>query len=207
MAIKPREVEKQERLAAIPAEERLEKKQKKQKEKKDIEEAKILLEEERIYREGVVSVKDLVSPSAMEVTPTYIKLGDRFVRTLFTIGYPRYIAVGWFAPIINLSVTLDIAMFFYPVKSNIILKQLRNKVGALEAQILADREKGAPRDPIRETALRDIEKLRDDLTQGVEHFFQFGLYVTAYANSKEELDNLTGDIESLFGSRFVLDLE
>ena len=203
MAIKPQDVKRQEKLAAQPAEEELNPTQKKKKEAKEIQEEKILLEEERIYREGIVSVKDLIAPAAMEVTPTFIKLDDKFVRTLFSIGYPRYITVGWFAPIINLSVTLDIAMFFYPVKANIILKQLRNKVGALEAQILSDREKGAPRDPIRETALRDIEKLRDDLTQGVEHFFQFGLYVTIYASSKEELDNLTEDVEALFGSRLV----
>ncbi|NUM25550.1 MAG: ATP-binding protein [Candidatus Buchananbacteria bacterium] len=203
MAIKPKDLIRQQALEDQPVEQVLSPEQKKVKEQEEILEAKSVLEEERIYREGVVSIKDLISPAALEVTPTFIKLGDRFVRTLFVIGYPRYIAVGWFAPIINLSVALDIAMFFYPVKSNIILKQLRNKVGALEAQILADREKGAPRDPIRETALRDIEKLRDDLTQGVEHFFQFGLYVTLYANTKEELDNLTGDVESLFGSRLV----
>ena len=203
MAIKPQEVIKQEKLASLPVEEKLTPEQRKLKEKKELGKEKIILEEERAYRQGVVSVKDLISPAAMEVTPTFIKLGDKYVRTLFVIGYPRYIAIGWFAPIINLSVTLDIAMFFYPVKSNIILKQLRNKVGALEAQILADREKGAPRDPIRETALRDIEKLRDDLTQGIEHFFQFGLYVTIYSDTKEKLDNLTGDIESLFGSRLV----
>jgi len=203
MAIKPKDLIKQEKLAAQPVAEKLTPKQKKLKEEKELSEEKVVLEEERAYREGIVSVKDLIAPAAMEVTPTFIKLGNRFVRTLFVIGYPRYIAVGWFAPIINLSVTLDIAMFFYPVKSNIILKQLRNKVGALEAQILADREKGAPRDPIRETALRDIEKLRDDLTQGTEHFFQFGLYVTIYSETKEKLDNLTGDLESLFGSRLV----
>ena len=203
MAIKPKQVIKEEKLAAIEAEEKLSPEQKKLKEKKELAEEKVVLEEERIYREGVVSVKDLISPAAMEVTPTFIKLGDKFVRTLFAIGYPRYIAVGWFAPIINLSVTLDIAMFFYPVKSNIILKQLRNKVGALEAQILADREKGAPRDPIRETALRDIEKLRDDLTQGIELFFQFALYITLYAHDKKELDKTTEQVESIFGSKLV----
>ncbi|MFH0804780.1 MAG: ATP-binding protein, partial [Patescibacteria group bacterium] len=83
------------------------------------------------------------------------------------------------------------------------LKQLRNKVGALEAQILGDAEKGAPRDPIRETALRDIEKLRDDLTQGIERFFQFALYTTIYADSKEDLDKISEKVESLFGSRLV----
>jgi len=203
MAITPQKVREQELLEEEAKLGRLTPAQQKAAEEKNIKEERSLLEEERIFRGGVVSIKDLISPSALEVTPTFIKLGQKFVRTIFVISYPRYIAVGWFAPIINLSVTLDIAMYFYPVKSNIILKQLKNKVGALEAQLMSDREKGAPRDPIRETALRDIEKLRDDLTQGIEHFFQFGLYVTIYADSKEALDNLTGDIESLFGSRLV----
>jgi len=203
MAITPQKVKEQELLDIEAAQKKLTPALLKAKADRSTKEEKALLEEERIFRGGVVSIKDLLAPAALEVTPTFIKLGQKFVRTLFVISYPRYIAVGWFAPIINLSVALDIAMYFYPVKSNIILKQLKNKVGALEAQLMSDREKGAPRDPIRETALRDIEKLRDDLTQGVEHFFQFGLYVTIYADTKEELDNLSGDIESLFGSRLV----
>lgn len=162
-----------------------------------------LLEEERVYREGVISVRDLIAPAALEIKPSYLVLGDTYVRTLFVIGYPRYITVGWFAPIINLNLPLDVAMYFYPVRSDLILKQLKKRVGNLEAQILSDREKGAPRDPIRETALRDIEQLRDDLTQGIEHFFQFGLYVTIYAATKEKLDNLTEDVEALFGSKLI----
>ncbi|MBI4426329.1 MAG: ATP-binding protein [Candidatus Kerfeldbacteria bacterium] len=162
-----------------------------------------LIEAERIYRRGVISVRDLIAPAALRVDTNFIQLGAKHVRTLFVVTYPRYIAVGWFAPIINFNSPLDIGMFFYPVESKIILKQLKNKVGALEAQILSDAEKGAPRDPIRETALRDIEKLRDDLTQGTERFFQFALYVTLYANSRDELDRLTEKIEGLFGSRLV----
>jgi len=206
MAIKPEEIIKEEKLKVLresAQREKLDSKNKSAKEKKQLGKERDILEEEKVYRAGVVSIHDLIAPASMQVTPTYVQLADKYVRTIFVIGYPRYIAVGWFAPIINLSIPLDISMFFYPVKSDIILKQLRNKVGALEAQILADREKGAPRDPIRETALRDIEQLRDDLTQGVEHFFQFGLYVTIYAEDKKKLDKLTEDIESLFGSRLV----
>lgn len=171
--------------------------------KADLPEEKITLEEERIYRAGAVGIKDIISPASLEVKPSYIKLNDKFVRTIFVINYPRYISVGWFAPIINFNSAIDISMFFYPVKADIILKQLKNKVGVLEAQLEADREKGAPRDPIRETALRDIENLRDQLTQGIEHFFQFALYITISADKKEELDRLTGDIESLLGSKLV----
>jgi len=162
-----------------------------------------VIEAERIYRRGVVSVRDLIAPAALRVDTNHIELGSKFVRTVFVVTYPRYIAVGWFAPIINFNAPLDVGMFFYPVESKIILKQLKNKVGALEAQILSDAEKGAPRDPIRETALRDIEKLRDDLTQGTERFFQFALYVTLYADDRKELDRLTEKVEDMFGSKLV----
>ncbi len=162
-----------------------------------------LIEEEKSYRRGALSIQDLISPAAIEVSPDFLKLGSKFVRTIFVINYPRYISVGWFAPIINLNSTFDIAMFFYPVESAVVLKQLKKKVGNLEAQIISDAEKGAARDPLRETALRDIEALRDALTQGVEKFFQFALYLTIYAASKPELDKLSDEVENIFGSRLV----
>ncbi len=165
---------------------------------------KELIEAERIYREGVVSIRDIISPASFKVNTDYIELGSTFVRTMFCIAYPRYISVGWFSEVINFPSSIDISMFLYPVKSDIILKQLRKRVGALEAQLAADRDKGAPRDPLRETALMDIENLRDQLTQGIERFFQFGLYISVYAKTKEQLDRLTEDIESVFGARLVL---
>lgn len=172
------------------------------KELKALEE-KTTLEEERIYRRGTVSVRDLVAPAAFEVQPTHLMLGDVFVRTLFVTTYPRYVGIGWGAPIINYKGTIDVGMFFYPIKSEVILKQLRDKVGVLEAQIVGDSETGKPRDPIQETALRDVEQLRDDLTQGIEHFFQFTFYVTIYAKTKDELDKRTESLESIFGTKLI----
>lgn len=162
-----------------------------------------VIEEEKAFRRGILSVRDIIAPASLKVEANHLLLGDRFLRTMFIISYPRYISVGWFAPIINLNVTFDVSMFFYPVKSAIILKQLKNKVGALEAQIISDSEKGAARDPLRETALRDIEYLRDALTQGTEKFFQFALYVTIYADNMDELNRLSDQVEDIFGSRLV----
>ncbi|MCK4553758.1 DUF87 domain-containing protein, partial [Candidatus Parcubacteria bacterium] len=198
---KPQQLQKQEKQ-----EEKI--KQAAQKEEiKDIEQVpeviKELVEEEKAYRKGAISIRDLIAPASMQVNPDYLRLGEKYVRTIFVIGYPRYISVGWFAPIINMNTTFDVAMFFYPVRSAIILKQLKKKVGALEAQIIADAEKGAARDPLRETALRDIESLRDALTQGTERFFQFALYITVYTESKEELDKLSDEVEDIFGARLV----
>ncbi|MFA6194835.1 MAG: ATP-binding protein [Patescibacteria group bacterium] len=162
-----------------------------------------IIEEEKAFRRGVLSVRDIIAPASLKVEANHLALGNKFLRTIFIVSYPRYISVGWFAPIINLNVTFDVSMFFYQVKSAIILKQLKNKVGALEAQIVSDAEKGAARDPLRETALRDIEYLRDALTQGTEKFFQFALYVTIYADKLEDLDRLSDQVEDVFGSRLV----
>ncbi len=170
---------------------------------KDPELTREIIEEEKAFRQGILTVKDIIAPASFKVNPSHVNLGGKFVRTVFVVAYPRYINVGWFAPIINLNYTFDVSMFFYPVKSSIILKQLRDKVGNLEAQIVANSEKGAARDPMLETALRDVEGLRDALTQGTEKFYQFGLYITLYASDLKELDRMTEQVEDMLGSKLV----
>ena len=170
--------------------------------KKEESEREILMAEQA-YREGATSVVDLISPTAIKITPDHMQLGSKWVRTIFITAYPRYIDVGWFEPLIDYSATLDISMYFYPMDEQIILKQLRNKVGILEAELSAIADDSKPRDPQTEAALNDIEQLRDDLTRGLEHFFHFGLYITMYADSRKDLDLLTEKIEALIGTRMV----
>ncbi len=175
----------------------------KEEQKQKQAEERLALEEERVYRKGVASIKDLIAPASMKVEPSFVRLGDLFCRTIFVVTYPRYVSVGWASPIINLSAQLDISMYFYPIKADIILKELKRKVGILEAQISSDSEGGKPRDPITETALRDVEGLRDDLTQGIEHFFQFAFYCTFYSSDKEELERITSNVEGTFASMLI----
>lgn len=199
---KPEDVKKQP-LSSQKKPEILSEEQKIKKISKESKEAKETLEKEKVYFKGVTSVLDIIAPASFEVNPSFVKLGDTYVRTLFIMTYPRYIGVGWFSPVLNYNATLDVGMFFYPMEAEVVLKQLKKKVGVLSAQLSADAEKGAPRDPLRETALRDIEKLRDDLTQGIEKFFQFALYITLYEQSEEKLNILSEDIEALLGSRLI----
>lgn len=175
----------------------------KEQQKRESEAERIAIEEERVYRRGVASIKDLIAPASFVVDPSFLRLGDVFCRTLFVVTYPRYVSVGWASPIINLSAELDIAMFFYPIDAPVVLKELKDRVGKLEAEISENNEKGKARDPISETALRDVEQLRDDLTQGIEHFFQFAFYCTFYSKDKAELERVTSTVENTFGSMLI----
>ncbi|HNV97289.1 MAG TPA: ATP-binding protein [bacterium] len=169
----------------------------------DIREQKEILESEKIYRRGAVSIKELISPSAYRVESSFLRLNDKFVSTVYIVTYPRFVNIGWFAPIINYSIPLDVSIYYYPVDSPKILRKLKTKVGNIEAQLSLDAEKGSPRDPQLETALSDIEQLRDNLTQGVEKFFQMGFYVTVYAENPEDLDKRLETVENIFGSKLI----
>ncbi len=148
-------------------------------------------------------VQNIIAPAGMEVEPGHLKLGDKFVKTVFIFNYPRYLSNGWFNSIINLSEILDISIFVHPVDTVIALRNLRKKTAQIEAQLMERQSKGLVRDPVLETAFHDIESLRDQLQQAQEKLFNVGVYVTFYADNLDALNKLEEKINSLFESQLV----
>lgn len=160
-------------------------------------------EAELIYRQGIVTMRDLIAPPSLEIDSGYIKLGKRLAKTVYVYGYPRQVFTGWLSPIINLDEIIDISLFIYPVESRVVLDNLKKKVGQLEASYTINQEKGKVRDPGLEAAIQDAEELRDKIQVGEERFFRFGLYMTMYADSLEELTQVSRKIEGIFGQSLV----
>jgi conjugal transfer ATP-binding protein TraC len=158
---------------------------------------------EKIYHEGLASITDLIAPAAIRFNSSFYQIGETFAKTIFVTTYPRYLQTSWFSPIINLDSPMDVSMFIHPIETTEILKSLRRSATQVESQIHMESEAGKIRDPILETALQDIESLRDQLQQGTERFFKFGLYITVYANSQEEIEKAAKNIESLLEARLV----
>ncbi len=162
-----------------------------------------VLEAERVYRKGLATVKDIIAPAAIEVTPSFIRIGDRYARTIFMYVYPRFLQTSWFSPIINMNHTMDVSMFLNVIDTETLLKKLRNKVGQIQTSIMMNEEKGAVRDPVLDTAYQDVEDLRDRLQQGTEKLFRFSLYITVYGRTKKELDKVTEQVESVLSTKLV----
>jgi conjugal transfer ATP-binding protein TraC len=160
-------------------------------------------EAEEIYRQGIVTMRDLIAPPSLEIESSYLRIGRRYLRTIYVYGYPRQIFTGWLSPIINLDEVIDIALNVYPVESQIVLQNLRRKVGQLEASYSINQEKGKVRDPGLEAAITDAEELRDKLQVGEERFFRFGLYLTMYADTLDQLDQVERKIEGIFGQSLI----
>src|ERR1035437_5755927 len=160
-------------------------------------------EVEEAFLKGVTTLRDLIAPSSLEIHSSHFRLGTKYGRTLYVYGYPRQIYTGWLSSLINIDEVLDVSMFIYPVESQVILTNLRKKVTQLEATMSINNEKGRIRDPGLEAAIGDAEELRDQLQVGAERFFRFGLYVTLYADSLDELGFIQHKIETIFGQQMI----
>lgn len=156
-----------------------------------------------IYETGVVELQDVIAPSAVEINSNFIKLGDKIAKTIFVMSYPRFLALGWFSPIINLDKVFDVSVFVHPVDTSTVLRQLQKRVAEVQSQIHIREEKGLVRDPVLDVAYQDLESLRDNLQQAQEKLFSASLYITIYAENIDELNKVESEIKSLLESKLI----
>ncbi len=162
-----------------------------------------ILEREKFYQKGVATVRGLIAPSALSITPSSIQVGDTLSSTLFVIAYPRYLNDNWFSPIVNIDFPMDVAMFIHPADSRNVLKSLRKTSTHVQSQMHIEAEAGKIRDPMLETALENVETLRTQLQQGTERFFRFGLYVTFYGENEEELRRNKNEVTAILEAQMI----
>jgi len=158
---------------------------------------------EEIYEAAKLELQDIIAPSALKIQPKLINLGDKLARTFFVISYPRFLTDNWFSPIINLDKIFDISIFIHPIETAKLLRQFQKKVAEVQSQINDREGRGLVRDPVLDTAHRDLESLRDKLQQAQEKMFEVGLYITIYADNESELFKIETEIKSILDAKLV----
>jgi len=157
----------------------------------------------KIFEAPAMNIRDIIAPVSLVLNSNYLKLGERFAKSFFIFSYPRYLSSGWFSPIINLDVPMDIGFHIHPIDTGQVLKKLRKKVTEIAAEISENEEKGLMREPTLEIAYQDIESLRDRLQTAQEKMFKFGLYLTIYGNSEKELKEIETTLRSILEARLI----
>jgi type IV secretory pathway VirB4 component len=156
-----------------------------------------------IYKAATLELQDIIAPSALQITPRSLNLGDKIARTFFVISYPRYLTDNWFSPIINLDKIFDVSIFIHPIETAEILRSFQKKVAEVQSQISIRESKGLVRDPMLDTAYQDLDNLRDSLMQAQEKMFDVGLYITVYADTEDDLFKIESEVKSLLDSKLV----
>ncbi|MEK7123347.1 MAG: conjugal transfer protein TraC, partial [Patescibacteria group bacterium] len=97
---------------------------------------------EEIYAAGITTLKDVMAPASLEVSATFVRIGNQFSRTIFVYSYPRYLGANWFSPVINFDKIFDISIFIHPIETSVALKNFRKQVARVQAQLSEHEEKG-----------------------------------------------------------------
>ncbi len=50
---------------------------------------------EEAFRTGVTTLRDMISPSSLEIHGSYFRVGTKYARTMYVYGYPRSLYTGW----------------------------------------------------------------------------------------------------------------
>jgi type IV secretory pathway VirB4 component len=148
-------------------------------------------------------VKELLAPPGAEFSTNYFQIGNIYGRSFLILDYPSYLFSGWLEKIINLDEAFNLGLYFYPLETGAVLKQLEKQLARISAQISERETAGKVRSPELETAYRNVEELRDLLVQAQERMLNVGLYLTIFANDKKELEQKTNKIIKILESILI----
>ncbi len=151
----------------------------------------------------VMDVRDFVAPPSLKIGSDYLQVGERYARTFFVFSYPQYLTTGWFSPIVNLDTPMDIAFHVNPVDTSEVLKNLRKRITATQAEMMERQEKGLIRDPKLEHSYQNMENLRDRLQTGQEKMYSLGLYLTIYGEDEKKLREIETTLRSILEGRLI----
>lgn len=158
---------------------------------------------EQIYEAASLELKDVIAPSALKIDSKSLQLGGKIARTYFVISYPSTLTDNWLSPVINLDKIFDISIQISPVDTSTILRTFQKKVAEVQSQIMERESKGMVRDPQLDMAYRNLEDLRDRLTQAQEKMFEVGLYLTVYGENENELYKVENELKSMLESKLI----
>src|SRR3984893_5097610 len=145
--------------------------------------------QERLFALGTRPLADLIAPAGAEVRRDHVQLDAEYVRVLVVTGYPRTVAAGWLAPLVEeLDLPLELSMHIRPLASGDMVRALGLQIAKLESSRRVDMLAQRITDPERDSGLEDADRLRNALQRGDERIFSVSLYLFSRAPTRRARD-------------------
>ena len=144
---------------------------------------------------------DLISYSGLEENASYLRIGDKFIRTLFISGFPQNASTGWLNMLVNFNHNIDISYHIELVSSQYALPKLERKITELESTKRAMQKDGRVIGSELTDPLESAIELKNKIQRGQEKLFQVSIYTTLIADSLAELNKLTTSLESVLSTK------
>ena len=164
---------------------------------------KKLDENQTAISESLLTLADVIAPSAVSIKPGSISISGTSARVFYAVSYPRFLNDGWLEPVLNMEKELDVTIVIHPISTAETLKKFQKKVAEVQSQINIRAQRGEVRDPQLEAAYRNLEDLRDKLQQAEEKLFDVGLYIAVYGEDDAKLNKVENDIKGILDSKLI----
>ncbi|MCK9931102.1 conjugal transfer protein TraC [Frankia sp. Mgl5] len=129
----------------------------------------------------------LFTPPSLVVDAGQIEVSGICATTITVVGYPREVGPGWMEPLLAYPGRLDVALHIDPTPPAVAAARLRRQLGRLESGRRADAAAGKLADPELDAAAQDAGELARQVARGEARLFRVGLYLTVYADTRDEL--------------------
>ena len=143
---------------------------------------------------------DLISYSGLEENTHHLIINNQLLKTIFISGYPYVASTGWLNNLINYNHDIDLSYHIDLINSIDALPKLQRKITELESTRRLMRKNGKLIGPDIADPLQSAISLRDKIIRGQEKLFQIGIYITIKANSLNDLEEKTKNIETILAS-------
>ncbi|MCF6094315.1 hypothetical protein L1765_10105 [Microaerobacter geothermalis] len=152
------------------------------------------------YRPVTEFIESLAPNTGDLSNPKHIRIGDRYIRSLYIDGWPYEIDFGYLHPLVSFAGDIDFAQYISPVEKEKMIRWLTDRIEGIESKLI-ERAKQVSSRGVR--AKRDelalLDQLRADIENNRDRIIYFDNFVTIAAPSIDELEKKVDRLMAKFG--------
>lgn len=156
-----------------------------------------------------LTTKDAIAPMSMIFEHDYIRIDDKYARSLTLRNLPSYLRGDILAEISNQPFNMLTSIIYRSLAQGDALKLVKNKTVDINQNVVEQQKKASKNgyssdliSPEIRNSQREVEQIMEDLTQDNQKLFMTTITMTVFADTKEQLDKYT-EIVKATAERFV----
>ncbi len=156
-----------------------------------------------------LTTKDAIAPMSMVFEHDYIRIDDKYARSLTLRNLPSYLRGDILAEMSNQPFNMLTSIIYRSLAQGDALKLVKNKTVDINQNVVEQQKKASKNgyssdliSPEIRNSQREVEQIMEDLTQDNQKLFMTTITMTVFADTKEQLDKYT-EIVKATAERFV----
>lgn len=161
-----------------------------------------------IFSRGV-SIKDYLAPSSFKFRSTYTEMGTAYSRSLYVRDLPNSLSDSFISDLLDNAFTISVSIHIEPTDPGDAVKFINRKITGMERNKFDYNKKNARQGTSYiphelRTALKEAERLLNNLTEKNKKMFMVGIYINIFAETLEDLEDRTKTIQRVCRKHLVL---